>query len=110
VLHRLIVEALPLDDRRRAGVIVVLAFTARAGVRPAWAEHVREGYDELYEAAVGFLRTAQQAGQDLDAGPLADIVLALSDGFSNRTLTDSAASGRLLTSLELSLRELLSPR
>jgi hypothetical protein len=68
----------------------------------------REGYDELYEAAVGFLRTAQQAGQDLDAGPLADIVLALSDGFSNRTLT--AASGRLLTSLELSLRELLSPR
>jgi hypothetical protein len=46
----------------------------------------------------------------LDAGPLADIVLALSDGFSNRMLTDSATSGRLLASLELALRELLRPR
>lgn len=113
VLHRLVVEALPLDDQRRAEVIVVLAFTARAAVQPEWAKHVRESYEVMQEVTADYLRAAQDAGHirdDVDAGQLADVVLGLVDGFSSRMLSDGAATGRLVTSLEFALRDLLTPR
>jgi hypothetical protein len=111
VLLRLLIEAMPLDGQRRAEVIVVNAFTARAAVRPPWAEFIREGYDELQAITTRYIEAAQAEGHvrdDLPASDLADAVLALSDGFANRMLT-SADPAALLPSLSLSPRTLLAP-
>ncbi|MFI9454608.1 TetR/AcrR family transcriptional regulator [Amycolatopsis sp. NPDC052450] len=111
LLLRLLVEAMPLDEQRRAEVIVINAFTARAAVRPSWAEFIRTGYDELAEITTEYISKAQSAGHvrdDLTASDLADAVLALSDGFANRMLT-SADPAALLPSLETSVRTLLGP-
>ncbi|GAB3718040.1 hypothetical protein GCM10027598_29310 [Amycolatopsis oliviviridis] len=112
LLLRLLVEAMPLDEQRRAEVIVINAFTARAAVLPSWAEFIRTGYDELAEITAQYIAKAQSAGDvrdDLTASDLADAVLALSDGFANRMLT-SADPATLLPSLETTVRTLLTPR
>ncbi|QWF81724.1 TetR/AcrR family transcriptional regulator [Amycolatopsis sp. CA-230715] len=113
VLHRLIIAAMPLDDQVRAEVIVILAFTARAAVTPPWNDYLREGYRDLHAMTVRFLERSQEQGDirdDLGADQLADIVLALSEGFANRMLIDVESQPRLLESLDLALRELLAPR
>lgn len=111
LLLRLLTEAMPLDEQRRAEVIVVNAFTARAAVRPSWAEFIRTGYDDLHEITTQYIEVAQAEGhvrEDLPAGDLADAVLALTDGFANRMLT-SADPATLLPSLETAVRTLLAP-
>ncbi|OXM61221.1 MULTISPECIES: TetR/AcrR family transcriptional regulator [Amycolatopsis] len=116
MLRALVAEALPLNDQRRAEVIVILAFTARAAVLPHWAHHLRHGYGFLREQTTDFLDQAQRQGHirdDLDAGRLADIVMALTDGFAQHLLQAEPGSElhrRLLGSLELALTELLTPR
>ncbi|MFD9892984.1 TetR/AcrR family transcriptional regulator [Amycolatopsis sp. NPDC059027] len=112
VLIRLVGETLPLDEQRRAESIVISAFTARAAVRPSWTDFVREGYDELHDMTVDFLDTARDAGHirtDLPTGQLADVVIALGDGFAHRMLTCEDPHA-LQASLTLALRELLTPR
>lgn len=116
MLRSLVAEALPLDDQRRAEVIVVLAFAARAAVLPDWAEHLREGYEYMRAKTADFLARAQREGHvraDLDAAQLADVVSALADGFAQHLLQAQPGSSlrdRLLGSLELALTELLAPR
>ncbi|GAB3583289.1 TetR/AcrR family transcriptional regulator [Amycolatopsis endophytica] len=116
MLRTLVAEALPLDDQRRAEVIVILAFTARAAVLPDWAGHLREGYEFMRAQTADFLGQAQHQGHvrdDLDAGKLADVVAALTDGFAQHLLQAPPGSDlhrRLLGSLELALTELLTPR
>ncbi|WP_414942334.1 TetR/AcrR family transcriptional regulator [Amycolatopsis sp. cmx-11-51] len=111
LLSRLLIEAMPLDEQRRAEVIIVNAFTARAAVLPSWAEFIRTGYDELQELSTQYLEKAQSEGHvrdDLAASDLADAVLALTDGFANRMLT-SADPAALLPSLKTAIRTLLTP-
>lgn len=111
LLLRLLTEAMPLDEQRRAEVIVINAFTARAAVRPSWAEFIRTGYGDLHEITTQYIEVAQAEGhvrEDLPAGDLADTVLALTDGFANRMLT-SADPAALLPSLNTAVRTLLSP-
>ncbi|MCF6427071.1 MULTISPECIES: TetR/AcrR family transcriptional regulator [Amycolatopsis] len=116
MLRALVAEALPLDDQRRAEVIVVLAFAARAAVLPEWADHLREGYEFMRAQTADFLGQAQRHGHvrdDLDAGKLADVVVALTDGFAQHLLQAPPGSElhrRLLGSLEFALTELLAPR
>ncbi len=112
LLVRLLIEAMPLDEQRRAEVIVINAFTARAAVLPPWAEFIRTGYDDLQGITATYVEKAQTEGHvrdDLAASDLADAVLALSDGYANRMLT-SADPASLLPSLETSVRTLLTPR
>ncbi|WP_414945235.1 TetR/AcrR family transcriptional regulator [Amycolatopsis sp. cmx-11-32] len=111
LLSRLLIEAMPLDEQRRAEVIIVNAFTARAAVLPSWAEFIRTGYEELQELTTQYLEKAQSEGHvrdDLAASDLADAVLALTDGFANRILT-SADPAALLPSLKTAIRTLLTP-
>ncbi|WP_410655565.1 TetR/AcrR family transcriptional regulator [Amycolatopsis sp. lyj-112] len=111
LLLRLLTEAMPLDEQRRAEVIVVNAFTARAAVRPSWAEFIRTGYDDMHELTTQYIEAAQTEGhvrEDLPAGDLAAAVLALTDGFANRMLT-SADPAALLPSLNTAVRTLLAP-
>lgn len=112
MLLRLALESMPLDEQRRAEVIVVNTFTARAAIRPSWAEFIREGYDELQALTTQYIGTAQTEGHirdDLPASDLADAVLALSDGFANRMLT-SADPAALVPSFTRTLRTLLAPQ
>ncbi|MEV6906960.1 TetR/AcrR family transcriptional regulator [Amycolatopsis sp. NPDC051071] len=111
LLVRLLIEAMPLDEQRRAEVIVINAFTARAAVLPSWAEFIRTGYDDLQKITTEYVEKAQTEGHvrdDLAASDLADAVLALSDGYANRMLT-AADPAALVPSLETSVRTLLTP-
>jgi AcrR family transcriptional regulator len=116
VLREHILAALPLDEQRRAELVVVLAFTARAATQPEWARQLRRDYGDAYDRTIRFIRLGQSTGavrDDLAAGRLADLVLALTDGFSARLLHTPLRSphhDRLLASLDLALLELLVPR
>ncbi|MGO1056620.1 TetR/AcrR family transcriptional regulator [Crossiella sp. CA198] len=116
LLHRLLLETLPLDAERRAEAIIVTAFTARAAIRADWAQRLRANDNDMRTGAATFLRVAQEAGQvrrDLPVPTLADLVLALSDGFALRLLhlpLDTPEAAELLAGLGVALRELLSPR
>lgn len=116
VLREHIVAALPLDEQRRAELVVVFAFTARAAAQPDWARRLRRDYGDAHDLTTRFLRSGQSNGEmrdDLDTERLADLVLALTDGFSARLLHTPLRSpqhGELLASLDLALHELLAPR
>ena len=56
----------PLDEQRRAEVIVINAFTARAAVLPSWAEFIRTGYDELAGITAQYIAKAQSSGDVRD--------------------------------------------
>ncbi|MCO1576027.1 TetR family transcriptional regulator C-terminal domain-containing protein [Crossiella sp. SN42] len=116
LLRDLLLETLPLDAERRAEMIIVTAFTARAAVRADWSERLHANDRDMRTATAAYLRIAQEAGQvraDLPVLTLADLLLALSDGFALRLLhlpLGAPGSADLLTALDLALRELLAPR
>ncbi|WHT20654.1 TetR family transcriptional regulator C-terminal domain-containing protein [Crossiella sp. CA-258035] len=116
LLRDLLLETLPLDAERRAEMIIVTAFTARAAVRADWSERLHANDRDMRTATAAYLRTAQEAGQvraDLPVPTLADLLLALSDGFALRLLhlpLGAPGSAELLAALDLALRELLVPR
>ncbi len=116
LLREHIVAALPLDEQRRAELVIVFAFTARAAAQPEWAHRLRRDYGDAHDLTTRFLQLGQSNGEvrdDLDADRLADLVLALTDGFSARLLhtpLHSPQHDELLASLDLALHELLAPR
>ncbi|PRX50212.1 TetR family transcriptional regulator [Prauserella shujinwangii] len=116
VLRRHLLEALPLDEQRRAELIVVFAFTARAATLPDWAAQLRDSYDAAQVTTTAFLEAGQDSGDvrtDVPADRLADLVIVLADGFSARMLhtpPGSPAHERLLDTLDLALTDLLAPR
>ncbi|MBA2310924.1 MAG: TetR family transcriptional regulator C-terminal domain-containing protein [Pseudonocardiales bacterium] len=117
VLREHIVAALPLDEQRRAELVIVFAFTARAAAQPDWARRLQRDYGDAHDLTTRFLRFGQSTGEvrdDLDVERLADLVLALTDGLSARLLHTpllrSPQHDELLASLDLALHELLAPR
>lgn len=116
VLREHMLAALPLDAAGRSELQVILAFSAQAVTRPEWTEKLREDYGWTTDVTEQFIRHGQQAGefrQDLDAGALARLVIAVTEGLASRML-HSEPGGQvhteLLDALDLALRELLSPR
>ncbi|MBP2179008.1 TetR/AcrR family transcriptional regulator [Amycolatopsis magusensis] len=116
VLRRHILAALPLDAQTRSELLVALAFTVQAATRPEWAEKLREDYAWTLQVTTEFLQHGQDNGDfrtDLPAAALAELVIALTEGMANRMLHTTPGGEvhtSLLQSLDLALRELVTPR
>ena len=84
-IRSLLLELLPLDDRRTAELRVAMAFTARAVYSAALTELYTHGYEALVEALAGALRAAAEAGETAPAvDPRREAVqlAALADGLA----------------------------
>jgi len=93
-LLRVLEEALPLDDERRAEAEVWLALTARALVDPALAELRDRSADELHRfctQVVQVLVAEGAARADLDADLEGERLYAVVDGLAVHALTRPSA-------------------
>lgn len=84
-------ELLPLTDESRAGLLVHVAFLARAVHDDALRELTRTGVRPLTDLLAGQIRRAIEVG-DVDAGRDPDteatILVGLAEGLTNYTLLD----------------------
>ncbi|WP_199537327.1 TetR/AcrR family transcriptional regulator [Spongiactinospora gelatinilytica] len=89
VLRDILAELVPADDQRRAELRIATAFTARSLVSPKLADHLRAGYDSLYDVLVLLIRHAQEADEmpaGLDPERTAAALFALAEGLGMQVL------------------------
>jgi len=109
VLHRYLVASLPLDDVRRAEVLVRHAF-ADKGVRDdQYARVLRDQDRDIGRVVADLLAGSDEVRHDVDPLVLADAVLALADGFAARMLYTRDQDEALLLAMEVALSGLLQP-
>jgi AcrR family transcriptional regulator len=110
VLRRLVVATLPLDDERRAEGLVWAAFAAVAVHHPPFAAVLREIDQAVRADLVRWLEAGRADGTISLRGetrPVADAVVAVSDGIATRLLYHPEAADSLLAALDATLAALL---
>ncbi len=93
-IRSLLHELLPLDDRRRATLLVAIAFTARSAHSSQLTELYTGGYHALTEAIASALRRAADSGQaepGIDAVLASRQAVALADGLGWHMLSAPSA-------------------
>lgn len=108
-LRHTFVEMLPLDEERRAGIWVWLAFLARAGVRPELEEAMRETWVDSHQFIAEQLRLAQKSGElsaDLDPDGETVALLCLVDGLVSHVLTGHYSGEEALAAVDRQLDRL----
>jgi AcrR family transcriptional regulator len=109
VLRRYLRAFLPLDDERRAEVLVRTAF-AEKGVRDDQYAHVlRDADRHVGRVLADMLERSGEVRHDVDPLVLADAVLALADGVAARMLYTRDQDEALLLALDVALSGLLQP-
>jgi AcrR family transcriptional regulator len=110
VLRRLVVATLPLDAERRAEGLVWDAFAAVAAHHPPFADVLREIDRAVHADLVRWLEAGRADGTIILRGetqPVADAVMAVSDGIAARLLYHPEAADGLLAALDATLAALL---
>ncbi|MEV0586540.1 TetR/AcrR family transcriptional regulator [Nonomuraea sp. NPDC050310] len=103
VLRRVLAELVPTDERRLAELRIATAFTARALVNPALAEHLSTGYAALNDLLVLLLRQARQTGDaptTLDPERAAAGLFALAEGLGTHVLLGQTDASTALAVLD----------
>lgn len=109
VLRRYLLAFLPLDDSRRAEVLVRAAF-AEKGVRDdQYARVLRDADGQVGRILADMLERSDEVRHDVDPLVLADAVLALADGFAARMLYTRDQDEALLLAMDVALSGLLQP-
>jgi AcrR family transcriptional regulator len=112
LVRALLVQLLPLDERRRAEGRVTLAFLAYAAVKPAVAAALRADTARLREFVAGRIRAAQAAGEapaGIDATHAAIVLLALVEGLGLQVLGEHYSPETALNVFDDHLSTLFSP-
>lgn len=89
ILRNVLVEILPLDEERREGTGVWIAFLARAALEPALKSFMRETWINGHGNIAALMRVAQERGEiPADRDPQRETVTALSlaDGLVSHIL------------------------
>jgi len=107
ILGAMFREMLPLDDERRNGIRVWMAFLARAVVEPGLEAFMRETHIGTHATIVRLLREAEEAGDlrpgvDIDEAAMG--LFAVTDGLVSHVLlqhyTGDAALGVINSALD----------
>ncbi len=98
-VRALLVELLPLDEKRRLEAHVAVAFGARAAVSPGIAESLREGIDQMRAFLADRIRAAN-GPRRLDPEHAAVALSALVDGLTAHTLAEQCTPQAALAALE----------
>ena len=112
LVRALLVQLLPLDERRRAEGRVALAFLAYAAVKPAVAAALRADTARLREFVADRIRAAQAAGEapaGIDATHAAIVLLALVEGLGLQVLGEHYSPETALKVFDAHLSTLFSP-
>jgi len=103
LIRAMLIELLPLDQERAAEAQVTSAFLARAAVDPRVSAHLQGGYVRAH----GFLSTQLRRGGATDPSEEADMLLALVEGLTLRTLAGHHLPEGALAALDAELNRLL---
>lgn len=91
ILGTMFREMLPLDEERRNGIRIWMAFLARAVVQPEMETFMRETHVRTHAAITGLLRQAAATGElrpGVDVDAAATTLFALTDGLVSHVLID----------------------
>lgn len=91
VLGAMLREMLPLDEERRTGIRVWMAFLARAVVEPELEAFMRDMHRGTHRVMVGLLRQGQESGEvraDIDIEAAAMELFAVADGLVSHVLLE----------------------
>lgn len=117
ILGAMFREMLPLDEQKRNGVRVWMAYLARAVVEPELEAFMRDMHEGTHAAIVDLLRLAQATGEvrsDIDVEATAKELFAMADGLVSHVLLEhytgdaalaviDAALGRVFAGSELTV-------
>ncbi|WP_030208694.1 TetR/AcrR family transcriptional regulator [Streptomyces bikiniensis] len=103
-LRDLVLTTLPVDAERRAEAVAQLAFAVHAAHHPRLAEIRRRIDRDIRHALAAWL---ESTGYATGAVPVADAVIALSDGLALRMLYSPGEQARLLAALDRALDDLI---
>ncbi|HEX3721446.1 MAG TPA: TetR/AcrR family transcriptional regulator [Nitrolancea sp.] len=102
-LRTLLAEILPLDEERRAGTRVWVAFLARAAVEPELERFMRDTWTNSHNYFAGVIRAAQERGEiapERDPQREAVSVFALTDGLVSHILMGHYSNETALRALD----------
>ena len=112
ILRTIFVEMLPLDEERRTGIRVWMAFLARAVVRDDLEAFMRNTHINTHRMITGLLRDAQLAGTispDLDPDRTAISLFALVDGLVSHVLLEHYSWEQALVAIDDALHRIFCP-
>jgi AcrR family transcriptional regulator len=109
LLRAIFQEMLPLDDTRRTGIRVWMAFLARAVVRPDLERFMRDTHIGTHHRLAGIVRDAQTRGEidpalDVDRETIA--LFAMVDGLVSHVLLDHYTGAEALHAIDDALGRL----
>lgn len=106
ILGAMFREMLPLDDAKRNGVRVWMAYLARAVVQPELEAFMREMHMGTHAAIVELLRLGQSNGEvrtDIDVEQTAMELFAMADGLVSHVLLDHYSGDAALAVIDAAL-------
>lgn len=109
VIRSVFVQTLPLEEERRAGISVWLAFLSRAVVDADLAAFVRRAWAGTHDLIVGQLRSAQKGGEisgSLDPEREAVALVSLIDGLASHLMLGHYSGDEALAAVDAHLDRL----
>lgn len=109
VIRGVLVQTLPLEEERRVGTGVWLAFLTRAVVDPNLAAFVRQAWSGTHDLVAGQLRFAQKSGEvpaGLDPDQEAIALVSLVDGLVSHLMVGHYSGEQALAVLDAQLNRL----
>jgi TetR/AcrR family transcriptional repressor of bet genes len=103
LLRQIFEEMLPLDEERRTGIRVWIAFLARAVVREELGDYMRETHQGTHAMITGMLRQAEAAGTlALGVDPEREAIALFSqvDGLVSHVLLDHYTGDEALRTID----------
>jgi AcrR family transcriptional regulator len=112
-LQATMTQLLPLDDARRTGTWVWMAFLARGGIDPDVRAAMRGTWVDSHEYVANQLRWARETGElapDRDADTEAVTLLSFADGLAAHVLVGHYGADTALAAIDRYLDRLLTER